>query len=210
MKRWLLTSMVDSVMKELNAMGFKRRTLQMYRCYGFSPIMRYYESIERKRYSEEITAEYIAITQDEAAAGSINDTKRRTIRKAEALFAEYTRDEKIVWRALASANVRQLTEPYTQYLENYARALVENGYQTTTIRGQKPIVKHFLHYLEERGISEALQVSQEYILDYLPVIAEKYARPGDILSILRLFLSFMLSRGNSYPELCPRKRVLVY
>jgi integrase len=207
MKHWSLTNLVDAVTKELKAMGYKRRTLQMYRCYGFSPIMRYYESIARKRYSEEITAEYVAITQDEAAAGRINDTKRRTIRKTAALLAEYAKDGKIVWRALANTDVRQLTEPYTQYLENYAHELMERGYQTTTIRGQKPIVKHFLHYLEDRGISEMPQVSQEDILAYLPVIAEKYARSGDILSILRLFLSFMYTENVLNADFVPLLKV---
>ena len=123
------------------------------------------------------------------------------------MLTEYAKNGTIVWRALANTGVRQLTEPYTQHLENYTCELVERGYQATTIRGQKPIVKHFLHYLENRGISETLQVSQEDILAYLPVIAEKYARPGDILSILRLFLSFMYTENLLSTDFVPLLRV---
>jgi integrase len=88
-------------------------------------------------------------------------------------------------------------------LGNYTRDLEENGYQATTIRGRKPIIKHFLHYLEDCAITDPLQVSQEDILAYMPIVSEKYARISDILSILRPFLSFMYTENLFIADFSP-------
>jgi len=207
MKKWVLEKLCDAVEKEMSAMGFNPKTIQMYHYLGIVLIKRYYASIGKRYYSEETTGTFVRIIQNEADAGKIYDTKRRIIRKTAAILAEYAKDGKIVWRALASQNVRQLSEPYSEHYENYIHRLVENGYQATTVRGQKPIVKHFLHYLEDYGIFDTFKISRENILAYLPVIAEKYARPGDILSILRLFLAFMYEENLLCADFVPLLKV---
>jgi integrase len=162
---------------------------------GFTPIKRYYDEIGKQAYSEETTWGCVVKAQFEVENGTMYDAKRMVIRKTATMLAEYAADGIITWRRLGGRNVRQLTEPYSVYFEKYARKLVESGYQATTIRGRKPIIKHFFHYLEDCAITDALQVSQQDILSYLPTISEKYARPGDILSILRSFLSFMYAEN---------------
>lgn len=207
MKKWLLADLTEAVEKELLAMGYGAKTFQMYHYLGIVPITRHYESLGKQEYSEETTEEYVTETEIKTAKGVVYDTKRRMIRKTAVILAEYAASGTITWNRLAGRNVRQLTETYSKHLENYAHHLMARGYQATTIRGQKPIAKHFLHYLEDRGISNTLQVSQEDVLAYLPVIAEKYARPGDILSILRLLLSFMYTESLLKADYAPLLRV---
>ena len=196
MKQWLLTDLIDAVEKELMGMGYPKKTIQMYRYVGFAPIKRYYASIGELMYSKEITEDYDAIMRFEAKKYLIYDTKRRQIRKAATLLSEYNDTGKIIWRSLANQNIRQLTPTFYNCFEEYAQWLIESGYQRTTLRGQKPIVKHFLHYLEDCGVYDTTQISRDNVLAYIPVVAEKYKRPGDALIVLRPFIQFLYS--NKY------------
>jgi integrase len=209
MKQWLLADLIDAVENELNAMGYPLKTKQMYHYTGFAPIKRYYASINELVYSKEITADYDAIMRLEAEKYLIYTTKRQLIRKAATLLAEYADTEKIIWRSLSTQNVRQLTPKYSNWFEEYVNRLAEIGRRRTTIRGQKPIVKHFLHYLEDCGIYETTQISRDNVLAYIPAVAEKYKRPGDALIILRPFLQFLHSENHTDTDFSSVLRVQV-
>ena len=209
MKQWLLTELIDAVEKELNAMGYPKKTKQMYHYTGFAPIKRYYAFIGEATYSKNLTEDYDAIVGLEAEKYLIYDTKRRLIRKAATLLADYADTGKITWRSLATKNVRQLTKMHYECFEKYERHLAEAGYRRTTIKGQKPIAKHFLHYLEDCGVCKTAHISRENIFAYISFATEKYKRPGDALIVLRPFLQFLHSENYTDADFSPILRIKV-
>ena len=195
MKQWLLSDLIDAVEKELRTIGYPRKAIYQYRTLGFTPIRRYYEGKGKRDYSEETSWECVVKAQAEAGTGTMYDAKRRNIRKAAVILAEYVKTGEIIWEALPSWKTRLLTESFAGCLEKYERSMYASGRPATTVRNRKPIAKHFLQYLEDKEIFKTFQISQEDVLAYLPVLAEKYKRTGEALSALRPFLSFLYTEG---------------
>ena len=209
MKQWLLTDLIDAVKNELRKMGYQRKTIYMYQSAGFNPIKRYYEHMGELVYTKEITENIDAIVKLESKKFVIYDGKSRIIRKAASFLDEYSDTGTIIWRTLVKPSVRQLTTPFSIYFDEYKQHRLEKGYRKTTLRGQMPTVKQFLHYLEDCGIYEIEQVSRENVLSYLPIFAEKYKRPGDMLSVIRSFLSYLYSENLLSIDYSPIFRVKV-
>lgn len=194
MKKWLLTELASAVEKELEAMGFALKTRQTYHYWGTVPIMSHYESLGEQFYSAKTTDDFVAKAQSEAKAGIIPDAKRRRIRKTAAMLSEYALNECINWRALPSINVHRLSSAvYRNYLNKYEQKLIVDRCRATTLRGIKPLAKHFMRYLEDCEITDTREVTADDILSYLPVLSESYKRVGDALSVLRPFLKYLYS-----------------
>lgn len=191
MKKWKLATLTDAVENELKKMGYSAKTLQMYHYWGTRPIAAHYEARGEILYSERITNDCVIVAQIDAEAGVIPDGKRKTIRKMAVMLAEYVKNRQINWRMLPNIKIRCLTGVYADYLKRYERKMIANGFKLTTLRCRKPVAKHFLHYLEDRGITNTRKITDDDILAYVPVLSESYKRIGDAISVIRPFFAFL-------------------
>ena len=99
------------------------------------------------------------------------------------------------WQALTPWYITDLPTPYCNLLDDYAEQKRKNGCRETTIRGTKPIVKHFLMYAASLGYESIRNITLGDIVSYIPKLAESYQRTGDALSILRGFGTYLYERG---------------
>jgi len=92
-------------------------------------------------------------------------------------------------------SILALPVPYCTYLDKYAEFLVNEGCKESTIRGQKPIAKHFLTYVASLGHKNIRLLTHGDVVDYIPVLAKDYQRVDSALSILRKFGAFLYDAG---------------
>ncbi|MDD2285415.1 MAG: site-specific integrase [Paludibacter sp.] len=200
-KQVLITELVNKTYEQLKVVYTSEKTQQMYWYCGFVPICKYFSEQNHQWYSDAVINNCIEIFRQKYERGEIHAVKFRYVRKCALLMKEYLLLGKLEWKVLPHWNTKPLEEPFCSYMKQYESEMLTRGKSVTTIRGAKPIIKHFLLYIESSGHKDMVDVRSQEILDYLPVIAQDYVRVGDCLSILRGFGAFLLERGATSQDL---------
>ncbi|MCC7571578.1 site-specific integrase [Candidatus Micrarchaeota archaeon] len=190
-KTMLLSTLIDMTKKDLILYGIKKKTLQLYQCYGFNLIMRKHNEANELFYSEKLALELVLQTRAEYEAGLIPETKFRNLRTITERIQECYRSGHIQWHHLPHWGMRKLSPPFEKCLNNYIDKRLSSGCRITTMRGQKPVIRHFLFFCEDRGYNSLNQLSRDDIIEYLNTGAKKYSRVGDVLSAIRAFSDFL-------------------
>ena len=194
-KTVLISELVEQVYDALRQFGFAKKTMQMYWYYGFSPILKYYGEKSKTTYSEAATQDFIYRLREQYENGSINITKFQCVRKSAAMLNGYFQTGKVQWKSMTPWRTKLLGEPFCSYIKMYEAEKLSLGRSITTMRGCKPVIKHFLLYIESLGYKDMLHINQENISSYIPVLSQSYLRVGDCLCILRTFGRFLLEHG---------------
>ena len=117
-----------------------------------------------------------------------------TVDRAQALGEEFCKTHFPGHQALVCTHPdghNQSGNIHVHIVINSLRIADAQGCRTTTLRGIKPKIKHFLLYVASLGFDDlkALEISD--INSYLPVLADSYGNVGDSLSLLRSFGAYL-------------------
>jgi integrase len=194
-KTILISELVEQAYDALRKFGFAKKTMQMYRYYGFTLIRKYYREQGKTTYSKAVTQDFIHRLREQYENGSINITKFQCVRRSATILDEYYQTGKVQWKPIAPWRTKLLNEPFCSYIKMYEAEKLSLGRSVTTMRGCKPVIKHFLLYIESLGYKDMLYINREDISSYIPVLSQSYLRVGDCLCILRTFGRFMLEHG---------------
>ncbi len=181
----------DRVLQE----SLAKKTCQQYWYCGVVPIRRYCEQRGIEVYSPERINNCVNWFREEYERGAVYPVKFQDIRKIAAIMECIAKGESYQWQALTPWYIAELPAPYCTLLENYAEQKRKDGYRETTVRGIKPIVKHFLMYAASLGYESVRNITMADIIGYIPKLAENYQCIGEALSILRAFGSYLYERG---------------
>lgn len=181
----------DCILQE----DYAKKTCRQYWYCGVVPIRRYCEQREIKEYSPESINDCVAWFREQYKQGAVYPSKFRDVRKIAAIMESMAKGESYQWQVMTPWYVTDLPVPYCALLEGYAEQKRRNGSKETTIRGAKPIVKHFLMYAVSLGYESVRNITLSDVVSYIPRLAESYRRVGDALSILRGFGTYLYERG---------------
>lgn len=190
-KTILLSTLIDMTKQDLILHGIKKKTMRSYQCYGFNLISRKHNEANELFYSEKLALEVVLQTRAEYEAGLIPEAKFRTLRTIAERIQECYETGHVQWRHLPHWGIRKLSPPFEKYLNNYVDKRLSTGCRITTMRGQKPIIRHFLFFCEDRGYDSLNQLSKDDIVEYINTGAKKYSRVGDVLSAIRTFSDYL-------------------
>lgn len=172
-----------------------KKTLQQYWYCGVIPIRRYCEQSGIKEYSSESINDCMIWFQEQYKQGTVYPAKFRATRKIVAIMGSIAHGELYQWQSLTPWYIAELPAPYRTLLEDYVGQRKKRGYRETTIRGIKPIIKHFLMYVSSLGYESTRNITSADVIGYIPKLAENYQRTGDALSILRGFGTYLYEMG---------------
>ncbi|MCX4337885.1 MAG: site-specific integrase [Bacteroidales bacterium] len=96
-----------------------------------------------------------------------------------------------VWSYEPSILTSSIPEGLNRILVDYLNHRLAQGCRTTTLRGIKPKIKHFLRYVASLGFDDLKGLEISDINSYLPVLADSYGNVGDSLSLLRSFGAYL-------------------
>lgn len=190
-----LSKAIGKVEEALLAAGLTKKSMQMYKSYGFTPIIRFYEQKKRVHYSEKITDKFVIMLRKQYENEEICICKFQHIRKVTEMLKELNQTGTTSWHNVTPWNTSKLPEPFADYLRRYEEEKISLGYRETTMRGYKPVIKHFLLYVYSLGFKDLTTLTRKQIAGYIPLLSKSYVRAGHCLSKLRSFGEF-LSRNN--------------
>ncbi len=185
----------------ITSLGLSKKSLQQYWYCGVVPIRRYYEAQKWRKYTQKSAESCMQFFRKEYEEGRIYCAKFRSVRKIITIMEELQTGKSIVWRSLPHWSTTHLPEPFFSCLEQYIEVKREEGYKETTLRGLKPILKHFLVYVSSLGHHDLLSFTKVHAEQYITVLAESYKRVGACLSSLRTFGRYLTSKGLISVEL---------
>ena len=96
-----------------------------------------------------------------------------------------------IWSYEPSIHTVKLASPLKKILDDYEKNYLAKRYRATTIRGLKPVIKHFLVYVDRLGFDDLMNLRAADISGYISVLADSYTRIGDCFSLLRTFGSYL-------------------
>ena len=181
----------DCVRKE----GLSEWSYQKYWYGGVAPIRRYCNEQGIEVYSPESIHNCVKWFQDQHELGLVNDSKFQKVRKIAQIMEILSNGGDYQWNCIAPRNIPALPIPYCTYLEKYVQFLNSEGCKESTIRGQKPIVKHFLLYVASLEYKDIQALAPTDVANYIPVLAKNYQRVDAALSTLRKFGTFLYDVG---------------
>lgn len=174
---------------------YAKKTCQQYWYCGVVPIRRYYEQQGIEMYSAESINNCVIWFRDQYKKGIVYPVKYQDVRKIASIMECIAAGEVYQWNALTPWYIVELPAPYRTLLEDYAEHKRKNGYKETTIRGTKPVIKHFLMYAVSLGYESVRNITLGDITGYIPKLAGSYQHEGDALSILRGFGTYLYENG---------------
>jgi len=189
-----LSTLIKKVEEVLIGAGLSKKSMQLYKSFGFTPITRFYIEKSRVHYSEKISEQIVSFSRRQYEDGEICCSKFQHIRKVAEMLKEYNRTGSTTWHNITPWHTQKLGNPFAKYLQMFESEKLSSGYSVTTMRGYKPVIKHFLLYFETLGYENLLNITNEDIVKYIPVLAQKYSRMGDCLSRLRSFSEFLTEK----------------
>lgn len=181
----------DCILQE----DYAKRTCQQYWYCGVIPIRRYYERQGIKTYSSKSINDCVTWYREQYEQGAVYSVKFQDVRKIAAIMERIAAGEPYQWQPMTPWYITSLPDSYYALLEDYAEQKRKNGCKETTIRGFKPIIKHFLMYASFLGYESVRSITLTDVIGYIPKLAESYQRVGDALSILRAFGDYLHMRG---------------
>lgn len=191
----LVSDLIDKAWQCIVSFGRAKKTTYMYKCYGISPVTSYFAEHSVSVYSEDegenCIWHYFQLCQE----GIINRTKYRYTRKTIIIMTSIMNTGGYAWSYEPSILTVSLPDSFNQILENYLKHRLAQGCRTTTLRGIKPKIKHFLLYIANLGFGDLMELEITDVNGYLPVLADSYGNIGDSLSLLRSFGAYL--SGNS-------------
>ena len=181
----------DCILQE----GYAKKTCQQYWYCGVIPIRRYYEQQGNETYSPKSINDCVTWYREQYEQGAVYSVKFQNVRKIAAIMERIAAGKPYQWQSLTPWYIVRLPDSYCALLEDYAEQKRKKGCKETTIRGAKPIVKHFLMYAVSLGYECVRNITLSDVVSYIPKLAESYRRTGDALSILRGFGNYLYERG---------------
>lgn len=168
---------------------------------GVVPIRRYCKEQGIKVYSPASIRNCVKWFQRQLESGFVKDAKFQKVRKIAQIMETIYNGETYQWNCITPRNILTLPVPYLTYLDKYAEFLISEGCKESTIRGQKPVAKHFLTYVASLGHEDIRSLTPADIVDYIPVLAKDYQRVDSALSTLRKFGAFLYDAGHTNIQL---------
>ena len=199
-----ITDMTEKAYDCIRQEDYALKTCQQYWYCGVVPIRRYCEERGIKTYSSESISDCVTWFLDQYKQGTVYRDKYQAVRKIASIMEYIAKGEPYQWQALTPWYIAELPDPYRTLLENYVKYKRENGCKETSIRGAKPVVKHFLMYAASYGYESVRNITLADITGYIPKLAKSYQRIGDaIRSALQSLRSgaFMTKRSGPAPLL---------
>jgi len=194
-KKILLSNLIEGTTEAMTVFKLSQKTMQLYHYYGFILFQRYFDASSKPYYSKALANKFVLESRKKYEAKEINGSKFRTIRKAASLLDQYYLNEKIEYKYLPHWKTTSLTPAFQNYLDEYVEEKLSEGYDLTTMRSYKPIIKHFLCYIEKRDYKSLIEINNKDISEYLPEFAKVYTNPIGAISPLRSFGRFALIKG---------------
>ena len=191
----LLLELIEQTKEILKKYGLKKKTMYSYQSYGFNPIKRYYDKHGQSIYSENFTWKFVTSARKQYENGEVNTAKFQCIRRTAMLLRKCYNNKAVTWRPLPLWTTTKLKPLFDELLKQYEQEKLDSGYCVTTMRGYKPVIKHFLLYVESLQHHCLLNLTKKDITEYLTVLSEKYSSVGDCLSMLRSFGDFLLKHN---------------
>lgn len=194
MPKNFVISIVDMTQKAYDCVrqdDLSEWSYQKYWYSGVVPIRRYCKEHGIEMYSPESIRYCVKWFKDQFESGLVKDAKLQKVRKIALIMETLYNGETYQWNYITPRNILVLPVPYRTYLDKYVEFLVSEECKDSTIKGQKPIVKHFLTYVASLGYKDIQSLTPEDVVDYIPVLAKNYQRVDSALSILRKFGAFL-------------------
>lgn len=162
----------DCILQE----DYAKRTCQQYWYCGVIPIRRYYERQGIKTYSSKSINDCVTWYREQYEQGAVYSVKFQDVRKIAAIMERIAAGEPYQWQPMTPWYITSLPDSYYALLEDYAEQKRKNGCKETTIRGFKPIIKHFLMYASFLGYESVRSITLTDVIGYIPKLAESYQR----------------------------------
>jgi integrase len=166
-------------------------TLKNYEKDGFRPIQRFFHERGNTIYSARLLEECISSTWEAYQRGQRSLHQFQVLRKAASLLQEVCETGTLHWCVLPAWNTRKLRADFDSILSTYLVSIA-GVYSSSTFRGKKNIIRQFLFFLEDSGVTEMSRLSAKILLQYMSFISDR--RPfsmGAVIPTIRSFVTYL-------------------
>jgi len=191
----LLSDLLVKVSEFVDRQGYVKTTRYWYIA-GMNNMRRHFERRGQIAYSGKIAWEYVLARREEYERQNIAYcTFLYTWKVYEMLDECYytgniTRHRSNIW------GHERLSPAYETLLKKYEQEKLERGYFNRTITGERSVIRHFLFYLEGKGVACISEIRRSDISGYIPGLANcNPAGISDKLTRLRAFFRYLIEKG---------------
>jgi integrase len=200
-EKLLVYNLAQHSVAALREFGLSEKTIRNYWRLGFTPILNHFNASGQALYSNAEVENFLKACRAMEERGEMSLGIYRIIRKCSSHLTEMAASGLLRHTKLSSRNFLPAGAVFEGYIADFSEYLLASGYCATTVRAQKPIVRHFLRYVEALGHTGISTLTRAEAISYLPILAESYTRVGDSLGILRSFGRFLLEKNLTYLDL---------
>lgn len=169
---------------------------------GMSAIEQYFSEQNLDFYSEETSFRFVLESRQQYESGIICKNHFQYIRRLHEMMRMAASDGRIIYFDLPYWKTQDPSEPFKTVMYEYLNSQKDKGYSDLTIRGERSILRKFLLWIEQSGITSFSEISPDVVESYLPVLQESYpSGPKSALWSLRNFLRFCSEQQKTVPNL---------
>ncbi len=190
-----ITEASQEAYQYIESVGLAKKTLQQYWYCGVIPVRRYFESQTLEKYSPESMRECVVSFRTKYEQGDIYEAKFRCVRKISVIIDSLQKGDDIIWGCLTPWRTTALPEPFNSYRDGYIESKRQEGYRESTLRGVRPVLKHFLLFAVSLGYRDLLPFTESDAMDYISALAGNHQHVGECLSLLRPFGKYLFCHG---------------
>lgn len=170
-------------------------TLKNYKKDGFRPIRRFFNEQGCTQFSNLLIDDCIKSAWEAHQGGNRSLHQFQVLRKAASLLREVYETGTIQWRMLPAWRTRELAADFHSILADYL-VCIAGAYRSSTVRSKQNVIRQFLFFLDDGGITDLSRLSAKSLLAYLGFIsARRPSSMGAVIPTIRSFLSYLYAQG---------------
>lgn len=166
-------------------------TLKNYEKNGFKRVQKFFSQNHSVYYSNRLIDCCIKSAWDEHQMGIKSIHQFQVLRKAALLLREVYETNSMQWHMLPAWNTKILPVEVSSILSDYL-VTITGTCCSTTIQSKKNIIRQFLFFLEDDGLTKLSRFSSKNLLNYLEfIVRHRPSSMGAIIPTIRSFLLFL-------------------
>lgn len=193
-----IDAVIQGVSDYLHDIGLSPGTIKPYQR-SLDKLRRFYDEAGVSDYSVDLSNKYAALSLEECSNNKISHSIWLSRNRIVYLANEYFQKGAIdIGSRLAVPKKRlpALSPMCQRLLDSYASHLRRRSLRETSIRTELHNSSVFLHYIEEKGITDLSQLTNEDVSGAIPYIRKSRKDTGHVVGSARRFLEYLVGYGG--------------
>lgn len=213
-----LSELILRTEEAIRPLNHSQSTHYQYR-YSWHALTDYFRKHSQVLFSKSLAEQYVLEAKGAFTTGTIKQWRYKLIRKSVQMLIACYEDGCFTWsyhKEDLSACLHQTA--YKRLLKDYRRDLQSTGKHNRTISFYEAMARHFMEYLERKGITEMNAVQLQDVSLFFPSLVPQYQPTSmrTVLSAIRSFLRFVEEQkltqfclSNAIPGSSGRKTAVI-